>query len=305
MTGVPDPRVLAALARHELRILLRSRWVPLYGAVFAVLVLGVSYFGLAVVELTGFQRLDRTAVSLLSLVLYIVPLATMLMTVQSFRPEGGVTEQLLSEPLTTMLMTVQSFRPEGGVTEQLLSEPLTASEVVLGKLLGLAGAHGLATVFGFGFAGVLIAAKGGTAGLGSYLVLVGFTLVVGLVFLSLASLLTLLAGRAVRAYALVLVVWFVMVLLFDLLVIGVSFLLPEVWANRLALGGVFLNPVDAARVGALLSISGREMFGPAGAQLVRALGGVGWAVASLVGSLVAWVVVGAAGAVGVLRRMDS
>jgi len=280
MTGVPDPRVLAALARHELRILLRSRWVPLYGAVFAVLVLGVSYFGLAVVELTGFQRLDRTAVSLLSLVLYIVPLAT-------------------------MLMTVQSFRPEGGVTEQLLSEPLTASEVVLGKLLGLAGAHGLATVFGFGFAGVLIAAKGGTAGLGSYLVLVGFTLVVGLVFLSLASLLTLLAGRAVRAYALVLVVWFVMVLLFDLLVIGVSFLLPEVWANRLALGGVFLNPVDAARVGALLSISGREMFGPAGAQLVRALGGVGWAVASLVGSLVVWVVVGAAGAVAVLRRMDA
>lgn len=50
--------------------------------------------------------------------------------------------------------------------------------------------------------------------------------------------------------------------------------LIEVWANRTAFAGVFLNPVNVSRVGTMLVISGKEMFGPAGAQLVRIPGGV-------------------------------
>jgi len=273
------PRMLAVLARHELRVLLRSRWVAAYAAVFAVLTFGVAYFGLAVVEFTGFQSFDRTAISLVNLVLYVVPLAS-------------------------MLMAVQSFRPEGGVSEQLLSEPATRAEIVVGKLLGLAAAHVLATLIGFGATGFLIAVEVGTSGLGAYLAVVASTLLVGFVFLALGSLLTLLAGRGLRAYALVMVAWFVLVLLFDLLVIGGTFLLPERWANRLAVGALFANPVDAARVAALLSVSGRELFGPAGAQLTRTLGGATQAVALLVAVLVAWIAVPAGLATAVLRRQD-
>ena len=72
-----------------------------------------------------------------------------------------------------------------------------------------------------------------------------------------------------------------MVLLFDLLIIGLSFVLPDTMANRTAFAGVFLNPIDATRVVALLAISGKEMFGPAGAQLVRSLGSVPQAVTFL------------------------
>ncbi len=278
MTAV-DPRTLAVIARQELRVLLRSRWVVAYAAVFAVLAFGVSYFGLAVVEYTGFQSFDRTAVSLLNLVLYLVPLAS-------------------------MLMAVQSFRPEGGVTEQLLAEPATRAEIVFGKLLGLVGAHLLATLLGFGFTGALIAVKVGTLGLPAYLAVVGYTLLIGAVFLALASLLTLLARRGIRAYALILVAWFVLVLLFDLVVLGATFLLPEVWANRLALFAVFANPVDAARVAALLTVAGREVFGAAGAQLTRALGGTGAAAALLTAVLVVWAVVPAVAAAVTLRRQD-
>jgi Cu-processing system permease protein len=250
-----------------------------YAAVFAVLTFGVGYFGLAVIEYAGFQSLDRTAVSLLNLVLYIVPLAT-------------------------LLMAVQSFRPEGGVTEQLLTEPVTAAEIVLGKLAGLAGAHALSVLVGFGLTGALIAVRVGTGGLRAYLTVVAFTLLVGLVFSALGALITLLARRSLRAYALVMVAWFVLVLLFDLVVIGLTFTVPERWANRLALGALFANPVDATRVAALLGISGRELFGPAGAVLVRALGGTGPATALLVAALVLWIALPAAFAVGALRRQE-
>lgn len=279
MSGSLDSRTLGVIARQELRVLLRSRWVLLYSAVFAVLTSGVSYFGLAVVEFTGFQSFDRTAVSLLNLVLYIVPLAT-------------------------MLMAVQSFRPEGGITEQLLAEPATRAEIVVGKLAGLAGAHLLATLLGFGFTGALIAIKVGTYGLPAYLAVVVYTLLVGLVFLALGSLITLLARRGLRAYALVMVTWFVLVLLFDLLVVGATFLLPEAWANRLAVGALFANPVDATRVATLLAVAGKELFGPAGARLTRALGGTAPAIALLTAVLALWVLVPAGLGIATLRRQD-
>jgi len=279
MSNLLDWGIVATIARQELRITLRSRWVLVYATIFAVLALAVSYFGLAVIEFTGFQEFDRTAVSLLNLVLYIVPLAT-------------------------MLMAVQSFRTEGGATDHLFAEPVTVTEIVLGKVIGLMGAHVLATVLGFSFTGVFVGSKVGTQGVSSYLVLVGFTVLVGMVFVAIASLLTISAGRGARAYAVVLVAWFVIVLLFDLVIIGLSFALPENWANRTAFAGVFLNPVDAARVGTMLAISGKEMFGSAGAQLVRLLGGVSEAVVLLVASLLFWIAIPIVGSILTLGRQD-
>jgi len=258
---------------------LRARWVGAYVAVFAALTLAVSYFGLAVIEIAGFQEFDRTAVSLLNLVLYVVPLAV-------------------------MLMAVQGFREEGGATDQLFTEPISRTEIVLGKLMGLGAAHVLATLLGFGVTGVLIAWKVGTAGILSYVVLVGFTILAGAVFLPLGALLTILSGRRTRSYAVVLVAWFFLILLFDLVAIGLAFVLPEAWGNRVAFLGVFLNPADATRVGAMLAISGKETFGPAGAQLVRALGSEAWAIALLVGALLAWAAAACAGAAVALRRQD-
>lgn len=279
MSALPDLRVVATLARVELKILLRSRWVLVYAGVFAILTLAVSYFGLAVVEMVGLQQLDRTAVSLMNLALYVVPLAS-------------------------MLMAVGSFRTEGGVTEQLLTEPVTRTEIVFGKLGGLFGAHALATLLGFAATGVLIGAKVGTRGLGAYLVVVAFTLLVGMAFLSLSAMLTILAGRGVRSYALVLVMWFAAVLLFDLAVVGITFTLPERVANRMAVGALFLNPVDAARVAALLAVSGKETFGAAGALLVRALGGAHQAITLLTLVLLGWIGAPAAIAAWVLERQD-
>lgn len=279
MSSFPVWRTISIIARQELRISMRSRWIAIYAAIFAVLTLAVSYFGLVVIEFTGFQEFNRTAVSLLSLVLYIVPLAA-------------------------MLLAVPSFRVEGGATDQLFVEPVTRTEVILGKITGLVGAHTLAILLGFGFTGVLVGVKVGMRGFLSYLILVGFTILLGITFVSMGSLMTIVVHRNARAYGVVLASWFILVLLFDLLVLGLGILLPEVWANRIALAGVFLNPVDAARVGTVLAISGKEMFGPAGAQLVRILGGTAQAVAILIAVLMSWIALPTALATAMLSRQD-
>jgi hypothetical protein len=54
----------------------------------------------------------------------------------------------------------------------------------------------------------------------------------------------------------------------------------------------------------MLAVSGREMFGPAGAQLVRGLGGTPQAITLLVAVLLAWVAVPAAVGAVLLDRQD-
>ena len=279
MAELPRSRIVGTIARQEARIVLRNRWVLAYGAILAALSFAVAYFGLAVIEFTGFQSFERTAVSLLNLMLYLVPLGA-------------------------MLMAVQSFRPEGGATDQLFAEPVAVSEIVIGKALGLMTAHVLATVLGLSFTGILIGSRIGFEGVGDYLTLLGFSILIGLVFISVAVLLSVVCRREVKAYAVILAAWFVAVILYDLLVIGVSFLLPEFWANRLNTAAVFLNPVDAARVATILSVSGREMFGAAGAKLSRDLGGISQAVLCLTGALVAWVLVPLAASIQLLKKQD-
>ena len=44
MSALPDWWIVLTIARHELRITLRSRWIVIYAAIFAVLTLAVSYF---------------------------------------------------------------------------------------------------------------------------------------------------------------------------------------------------------------------------------------------------------------------
>ena len=63
------------IAGQETRISMRNRWTLLFAGVFGLLALAISYFGLVTEGYAGFQGFARTTASLLSLVLYLVPLA--------------------------------------------------------------------------------------------------------------------------------------------------------------------------------------------------------------------------------------
>jgi len=84
-----------------------------------------------------------------------------------------------------------------------------------------------ATLFGFGLAGWLIALQVGIDDLGRYLPFVGFALSLAAAFVTLGAMAAILARGRAKGLGFAMFVWFFFVLFYDLLVMGIAFLLPE------------------------------------------------------------------------------
>lgn len=272
-------RILRSVATIELKVSIRNRWTIIFAAVFAVLAFGISYFGLASAGMIGLQGFTRTTASLLNLVLYLVP-------------------------LMALVLGTLSLCPEPGSQELLYAQPLLRQEILFGKLVGLFQSIAASTLLGFGLAGLLITYRVGTEGLFRYLALVLLALALALVFLVLSAVIAGLARARVKAFGLALFVWFLFVIFYDLLVIGISFALQEVVANRVLLASLFGNPVDMVRVSVLLILGGPTLFGPGGAALVKALGSHQMAILALCAGLAAWILAGALVSSRLFRRVD-
>ncbi len=271
--------LVRTIAAYELRINSRNKWTLLFALVFAALASAISYFGLVAEAVVGFQGFTRTTASLLNLVLYLVPMIALAM--------GSL-----------------SFTGEKGANELLFSQPVTRSEILVGKIAGLFLSLASATLFGFGTAGLLIAMQVGIDGLTRYVIFVGFALLLAAGFLTLGA--TAAIGARGRAKGLVfaLILWFFFVLLYDLLVMGLAFLLPEHTANQLIFLSLFANPIDLARVGSLIAMGDPAVFGYAGAALMKFLGGSSLANLSLICGLLIWIVAPLIVSARVLQRQD-
>ena len=272
---------LLLVARQELLLAARSRWVQIFAAVFALLSLGVAGSGYVLSGGHGFQDFARTSASLVELVALVVPLAA-------------------------LLMGVLALAPEQGVAEILYAQPVARRTVLLGKLLGLFGALAAAQSVGFGAAGLVIFSQAGEEGGAGYALLVLGSILLTAAFLAIAALLA--AGavgrKRVRALAFAIVVWFLAVVLLDVAALGAASLLPSGTASRLLVLSVIANPVGAVRTGALLAIEGTAAFGAASLALLRFTHGPVGAAVALAGSIALWIVVPAALAVRRLGRVD-
>ena len=175
---------------------------------------------------------------------------------------------------------------------------------MLGKLAGLFTSILIATFIGFGLAGIIIGVKSGTEGASRYPVLVGFSLVLALIFLSLSALISVVGKRKTKAFGLSVFVWFFFVLFYDLLVIGSSLLFKEHTANTLIFGSLFGNPVDLVRVSCLMLLDGQAIFGSAGASLLKFTGGEATGLTVLVLTLAFWIIVPTGLAHTLMRRQD-
>jgi hypothetical protein len=89
-----------------------------------------------------------------------------------------------------------------------------------------------------------------------------------------------------------------------LLVIGETFLLKERTANTFIFASLFGNPVDMVRVASLMVLDGKEIFGAAGAALLRFLRGETASLLLLLAGLLVWVVAPTLLSERVLRRQD-
>jgi Cu-processing system permease protein len=264
MTSVRS--VLWLCARYELVLAIRSRWLQLFAVVFAGLALAVASAGYILSGGYGVQDFSRTAVSLVQIVLLLVPLASLVF--------GGL-----------------ALTPDRGAAELLYSQPVPRGVILIGRMLGLWLALAAAELVGFGVAGLVVQTQAGLEGLWRYGALVLTAVAITGVFLAIATLLaSVSAGRRTRVLAAALVVWFLTVVLFDVVVLGVATMLRSGSASRLLISATLISPVDAARTGALLAIEGTAAFGAASLALLRFTGGPGMAAALVVLSLAVWLV---------------
>jgi ABC-type transport system involved in multi-copper enzyme maturation permease subunit len=273
-------RHVTIIARRELAEALRSRWVLLCGGLFALLAMALATAGMASVGLRGVAGFSRTAISLLNLVLYLVPLLALLLSITSMAAE----------------------REEGGL-EVLLAQPIARRALVLGKFAGLGAALAIALLGGFGAAGLLIAIAGADMAAGGYLLLVLRSLGLGLAFISMGLWLASASASRLRALTWGLLLWFASVLLYDLLVVGATALFGGA-ALKGALGLLLVaNPVDLTRIAVLIQLGGVDSFGLTAQALIGFLRGpAGSALLAL--ALLAWIVAPLLGAVRAFDRRD-
>lgn len=218
-------RLVLALAGKEFRDRLRNRWVLAVAVVFALFSLLIAYFGGAQSGEVGFRGIGVTVASLTSLAIYLVPLIALLLGFDAIVGER-----------------------ERGTLDLLLSLPITRAEVLLGKYAGLAAALALSTLVGFGAALLPLWASLDLAGLRLYLGFVFSTLLLGLAFLSLAVMISVISRERARASGAAIGVWFGLVLVFDLALLGLLVASAGRNASAWAPYALLLNPADVFRV---------------------------------------------------------
>lgn len=137
-----------------------------------------------------------------------------------------------------------------------------------------------------------------------FLAFVALALLLSLVFLVIGALIAVAFPAPARAFGTSLFVWFFFVLFYDLLVMGVTFLLRERTANLLIFLSLFGNPVDLIRVAGLMLIGDASIFGAAGAALLKFVGGRVMGALALAGAMSLWIFVPLVIAIRKLRRQD-
>ncbi|MDP2325061.1 MAG: ABC transporter permease subunit [Gammaproteobacteria bacterium] len=216
---------IRVIAAKEFRDRIRNRWVLAVALVFTVFALVIAYFGSAEHGAVGFRSIEVTIASLVSLVIYLLPLIALMLGYDAIVGER-----------------------ERGSLDLLLSLPITRLELLAGKYLGLAAALATSTLAGFGLVGVVLSPQLDFGGLLHYAGFMASAIFMGMAFLSMAVAVSVIAADRTRASGLAIMLWFFFVLAFDLLLLGalvagggdgVGAVLPYL---------LLLNPADVFRI---------------------------------------------------------
>ena len=269
------------IAGKEIREGLRNRWVLAVTLLLGALALTLSFLGSAPTGSVGASRLDVMMVSLSSLTIFLVPLIALLLSHDAIVGEA-----------------------ERGTLLLLLSYPVRRGQIVLGKFLGHIVILAIATVVGYGVAGLalaLISGEGLGGALPAFAGMLGASIMLGAAFLALGYLISALARERGVAAGAAVGAWLLFVLIYDMALLGVlvvdqgRFIGPPV-LNALLL----LNPADVYRLlGLTASSEVRTLSGMAGVADAATLGRP-----ALLAALAAWIVVPLAMASAVFTRRE-
>ena len=273
-----DVTNILTITGKELRDALRNRWFIIFTIAFAGLALALS----ALIQPGGTQfrvmSYNRTAASLINLVLLFVPLIGL--TLGSANLTGD---------------------RETGALVYLLAQPVSRVEVLLGKYLGMAGALLATLTLGFGVAGVVLALQGSIQDAGSYLLTVLLAYLLALAMLSLGFLMSTVTQKTTAALGGALFLWLFLVFIGDLGIMGTAL------STQMPIQVVFfiavLNPLQMFKIASILTIQANlEVLGPAGLYATDQFGGL--LLPLLLLGLISWIILPLLGAITVFSRQE-
>jgi Cu-processing system permease protein len=228
-------RAIGILAWKEIRDGLRNRWVLATIVMLTALALLLSLVGSAPTGTVRVSALAVTVASLSSLTVYLVPLIALMLAYDAL---------------------VGEF--ERGTMLLLLTYPVARWQVVAGKFLGHMAILTAAILIGYGGAGLVVelVAGGDPESRVAYLAMMGGAIGLSAVFVALGYLLSALARERAMAAGLAVALWLVVVVLYDLALLGLLLTdTDQSMSQGLVALLMLLNPTDAYR---LLSLAGSE-----------------------------------------------
>ncbi|WP_206485232.1 ABC transporter permease subunit [Thalassotalea sp. G2M2-11] len=268
-------KAILAVASKEFHDGLRNSWLLSITLIFAVLSIGLTYFGAAASGVVGVASLSTTVASLASLAVFLIPLIALLLSYDSF-----VGEQ------------------ESGTLLLLLTYPLSKTQLLLGKFVGQGGIIALATLVGFGSSAVVLYWQMDDSAVFSiFSTFILSAVMLGLSFTAIAYLISLSVTEKSKAAGLALITWFLFALVFDLallaLLVGVEQGVSQQGLTQL----MMLNPSDIFRLVNLAGLDSSDVNGALAIAIQSSL-----SQGQLFSLLLTWVILPLVGATFIFKK---
>lgn len=223
------------IANKELRDSLRNRWILFMGSIFMLLSLSVTFAGSAVTGELALPPLANLMSSLSTTAVFIIPLAAILLSYDSF-----VGEQ------------------EAGTLLLLLSYPVSRTQILLGKLVGHSLVMLITTSCAFGITAGLLLLVGSQYSVSDVVSVFSQFIVssnlLAVTFILIGYIVSLRATEKAKAVAGLLFVWFLLVLIYDLLLLTVLVSDVAFMDKQLLNVLIALNPTDLYRAMNLVAL---------------------------------------------------
>ena len=224
------------LMRKEIRDGLRNRWVLAVTVLLAMLALSLGFLGSAPTGSVKVDPLTVTVVSLSSLSIFLIPLIAMLLSYDAIVGEV-----------------------DRGTMALLLSYPISRGQVMAGKFLGHLAILALATVAGYGIAGLALQLAHGGLDLAAwtpFALLLAASILLGASFLALGYLISALVQERATAAGIAIGIWLFLVVIYDMALLGMLVADQGRIITAPLLNAILLfNPTDVYR---LLNLTGHE-----------------------------------------------
>ncbi|GIU16244.1 ABC copper transporter permease NosY [Shewanella sp. MBTL60-112-B2] len=235
------------------------------GSIFLLLSLSVSFAGSAVTGSLYLPELDSLMSSLSTISVFIIPLAAILLCYDAFVGEE-----------------------EAGTLLLLLSYPLTRSQIIFGKLLGHISVMLVATGCAFGLTAGLLLLVGEQYHSGELVAAFAqFVLssnLLALTFILLSYIVSLKCTEKAKAIGCLLLLWFLLVLIYDLLLL--TLLVSDFsFANQFLINVLIaLSPTDLYRAINLVAIEGEGASGS-----LAMIATTDWGLSGMYGLFMLWI----------------